>query len=118
MADINQWKTGDVISASRLNEMVNEINSLSKQDISNKADKSEIPTKTSQLQNDSNFALQPNFTFEINMIASDEQPSVTTTGVYPNLVITFNIPQGTSSGGGGEPVVDEQTENTGEPTVE
>lgn len=106
MADINQWKTGDVISARRLNEMVNEINNLSKQDISNKADKSEIPTKTSQLQNDSNFAVQPNFTFEINMIASDEQPSVTTTGVYPNLVITFNIPQGTSSGGGGEPVVE------------
>ena len=106
MADINQWKTGDIISASRLNEMVSEINKLSKQDISNKADKSEIPTKTSQLQNDSNFAVQPNFTFEINMIASDEQPSVTTTGVYPNLVITFNIPQGTSSGGEGEPVVE------------
>lgn len=67
------------------------------QDISGKADKSEIPTKTSQLQNDSNFAVQPNFTFAINMIASTEQPSVTTTGTYPNLVITFNIPQGVVS---------------------
>ena len=78
------------------------------QDISNKANKSEIPTKVSQLTNDSNFAVQPNFTFAINMIASTEQPSVTTTGVYPNLVITFNIPQGTTSSGGDEPVVAEK----------
>ena len=78
------------------------------QDISGKANKSEIPTKTSQLTNDSNFAVQPNFTFAINMIASTEQPSVTTTGVYPNLVITFNIPQGTTSSGGDEPVVAEK----------
>ena len=78
------------------------------QDISNKANKSEIPTKTSQLTNDSNFAVQPNFTFRINMIASTEQPSVTTSGTYPNLIITFNIPQGTTSGGGDEPVVVEK----------
>ena len=166
MADINQWKTGEVISASRLNEMVDAINNLLRQqspeidasnlvtteqlisilrsysdvghthhireivdlvlptklsqlqndvgyltehqDISNKANKSEIPTKTSQLTNDSNFAVQPNFTFAINMIASTEQPSVTTTGVYPNLVITFNIPQGTTSSGGDDPVVAEK----------
>ena len=57
---------------------------------------------------DSNFAVQPNFTFAINMIASTEQPSVTTTGVYPNLVITFNIPQGTTSSGGDEPIVAEK----------
>ena len=57
---------------------------------------------------DSNFAVQPNFTFAINMIASTEQPSVTTTGVYPNLVITFNIPQGTTSSGGDKPVVAEK----------
>ena len=57
---------------------------------------------------DSNFAVQPNFTFAINMIASTEQPSVTTTGVYPNLVITFNIPQGTTSSGGDDPVVAEK----------
>ena len=78
------------------------------QDISGKANKSEIPTKTSQLTNDSKFAVQPNFTFAINMIASTEQPSVTTTGVYPNLVITFNIPQGTTSSGGDEPIATEK----------
>ena len=77
-------------------------------DLSDYALKSEIPTKVSQLTNDSNFAVQPNFTFAINMIASTEQPSVTTTGVYPNLVITFNIPQGTTSSGGDEPVVAEK----------
>lgn len=82
---------------------------LTQQDINNKANKSDIPTKTSQLTNDSNFAVQPNFTFAINMIASTEQPSVTTTGVYPNLVITFNIPQGTTSSGGNEPSVAEKT---------
>ena len=54
-----------------------------------------IPTKTSQLTNDSNFAVQPNFTFKINMIGADDTPSVTTTGTYPNLIVTFNIPQGT-----------------------
>lgn len=42
--------------------------------------------------------VQPNFTYKINMIASDQEPSVVTTGEYPNLVITFNIPQGTSGG--------------------
>ena len=44
-------------------------------------------------------AATPNFTFDINMIASDETAYVTTTGTYPNLVITFNIPQGTGSSG-------------------
>ena len=56
-----------------------------------------IPTKTSDLENDANFAVQPNFAYQINMIAADQSPSVKTTGVYPNLVITFNIPQ--SAGG-------------------
>ena len=46
-------------------------------------------------------AQNPNFTFAVNMIASDQTASVTTTGTYPNLIITFNIPQGTSSSGGG-----------------
>ena len=54
-----------------------------------------IPTKTSQLTNDNNFAVQPNFTFKINMIGADDTPSVATTGTYPNLIVTFNIPQGT-----------------------
>ena len=74
------------------------------QDISGKADKSEIPTKVSQLTNDSNFAVQPNFTFEINMIASTEQPNVVTNGTYPNLVVTFNIPQGAPSNESGKPI--------------
>ena len=43
----------------------------------------------------------PNFTFAINMIASDQPASVSTTGTYPNLSITFNIPQNAS--GGSEP---------------
>lgn len=33
MANINQWKVGDIISASKLNEMVNAINSLLQQEI-------------------------------------------------------------------------------------
>ena len=58
------------------------------QDLSEYAKKTEVPA-------------QPNFTYQINMIASDQQPSVTTTGTYPNLVITFNIPQGAGGGTGG-----------------
>lgn len=92
-----------------INELNKKIENTSENiDLSDYALKSEIPTRVSQLQNDSNFAVQPNFTFAINMIASTEQPSVTTTGVYPNLVITFNIPQGTTSSGGDEPVVAEK----------
>ena len=61
-----------------------------------------IPTKTSDLENDANFAVQPNFIYQINMIAADQAPSVKTTGVYPNLIITFNIPQGAGGSGGVE----------------
>lgn len=42
---------------------------------------------------------QPNFTYKINMVASNQAASVATTGTYPNLTITFNIPQGTSGSG-------------------
>lgn len=45
---------------------------------------------------------QPNYSFNINMIAANSAPSVVTSGTYPNLVFTFNIPQGT--GGTGEVV--------------
>ena len=45
----------------------------------------------------------PNFTFAINMIASGQPASVTTTGTYPNLSITFNIPKNAS--GSSEPEV-------------
>lgn len=58
------------------------------QDLSEYAKKTEVPA-------------QPNFTYQINMVASDQQPSVTTTGTYPNLIITFNIPQGAGGGTGG-----------------
>ncbi len=44
----------------------------------------------------------PNFTFAINMIAANSTPSVVTSGTYPDLVFTFNIPQG--AGGTGEVV--------------
>ena len=39
-------------------------------------------------------AENPNFTFAINMIESDQTASVSTTGTYPNLTITFNLPRG------------------------
>ena len=63
------------------------------QDLSEYAKKTEVPA-------------QPNFTYQINMVASDQQPSVTTTGIYPDLIITFNIPQGAggSTGGSDKPV--------------
>ena len=63
------------------------------QDLSEYAKKTEVPA-------------QPNFTYKINIVASNQQPSVITTGTYPNLIITFNIPQGTgeSSGGSDKPV--------------
>ena len=63
------------------------------QDLSEYAKKTEVPA-------------QPNFTYQINMVASDQQPSVTTTGTYPDLIITFNIPQGVggSTGGSDGPV--------------
>ena len=44
----------------------------------------------------------PNFTFAINMIASGQPASVTTTGTYPNLSITFNIPKNASGSNGPE----------------
>ena len=94
------------------------------------AKKTEIPTKTSQLTNDSNFLTsvpsqyiteselntalsnyakksevpqQPNFTFKINMVSEGQEATVVTSGTYPNMTFTFNIPQGTSSGGEVEP---------------
>lgn len=139
MADIPQWKLGDIISASRLNAMVDVLNMLQNQNtdidlsdyittaqllaqlanyaLSNhnhdnmyakKTDIPTVPTRVSQLTNDAGYAVQPNFSYQINMIASTEQPSVVTTGTYPNLVITFNIPQGTAGGGSDEPIVAEK----------
>lgn len=42
-------------------------------------------------------AAKPNFNFKVNLIASNQEAYVTTTGEYPDLIITFNIPQGTGS---------------------
>ena len=97
------------------------------------AKKTEIPTKTSQLTNDSNFLTsvpsqyiteselnttlsnyakksevpqQPNFTFKINMVNEGQEATVVTSGTYPNMTFTFNIPQGMSSGGEVEPIVE------------
>lgn len=85
MANINQWKVGDIISASKLNEMVNAINDLLQQeipeidtsnlitheqlttilagysDVGHTHNISEIvdlvlPTKLSQLENDTDYA--------------------------------------------------------------
>ena len=39
-------------------------------------------------------AENPNFTFAINIIEPDQTASVSTTGTYPNLTITFNLPRG------------------------
>ena len=80
-------------------------------DIKSKADKSYVDQSITNLNidqkaNKDEIPEQPNFTYKINIVASGQQPSVTTTGTYPNLIITFNIPQGTgeSSGGSDKPV--------------
>lgn len=75
-------------------------------DIKSKADKSYVDQSITNLNidqkaNKNEVPAQANFTYQINMIASDQQPSVTTTGTYPDLIITFNIPQGTGEGTGG-----------------
>ena len=80
-------------------------------DIKSKADKSYVDQSITNLNidqkaNKDEIPEQPNSTYKINIVASNQQPSVTTTGTYPNLIITFNIPQGTgeSSGGSDKPV--------------
>ena len=80
-------------------------------DIKSKADKSYVDQSITNLNidqkaNKDEIPKQPNFTYKINIVASNQQPSVITTGTYPNLIITFNIPQGTgeSSGGSDKPV--------------
>ena len=79
--------------------------------IQSKADKSYVDQSITNLNidqkaNKDEIPEQPNFTYKINIVASNQQPSVITTGIYPNLIITFNIPQGTgeSSGGSDKPV--------------
>ena len=76
------------------------------EDIKAKADKSYVDQSITNLNidqkaNKDEVPAQANFTYQINMVASDQQPSVTTTGIYPDLIITFNIPQGAGEGTGG-----------------
>lgn len=107
MANINQWKVGDIISASKLNEMVNAINDLLQQeipeidtsnlitteqlttilqgysDVGHTHNISEIvdlvlptvPTKLSQLENDSDFAT--------NASVDEKIANVSTGGIVP-----------------------------------
>ena len=74
-------------------------------DIKSKADKSYVDQSITNLNidqkaNKNEVPAQANFTYQINMVASDQQPSVETTGTYPDLIITFNIPRGQGTGGG------------------
>lgn len=93
--DIN-LNTTDKTVVGAINELNDKIENNGNVDLSEYARKEEVPTKTSQLINDSGFAVQPNFVFKIKMIESGIDPSVTTEGTYPNLIITFNIPKCTS----------------------
>ena len=75
-------------------------------DIKSKADKSYVDQSITNLNidqkaNKDEIPKQPNFTYKINIVASNQQPSVITTGTYPNLIITFNIPQGIGESSGG-----------------
>ena len=74
------------------------------EDIKVKADKSYVDQSITNLNidqkaNKSEVPAQANFTYQINMVASDQAASVETSGTYPDLIITFNIPQGTGGGG-------------------
>ena len=74
------------------------------EDIKIKADKSYVDQSITNLNidqkaNKSEVPAQANFTYQINMVASNVPASVETSGIYPDLIITFNIPQGTGGGG-------------------
>ena len=47
-------------------------------------------------------AAKPNFNFKIHMIPQNTEPYVTTTGEYPDFIVTFHIPQSTTAGGSEE----------------
>lgn len=87
------------------------------EDIKAKADKSYVDQSITNLNidqkaNKNEVPAQANFTYQINMVASDQQPSVETSGTYPDLIITFNIPQGQGTGegtGGSDKPVDTGT---------
>lgn len=54
-----------------------------------------------------NIPAQPNYQYQINMIEEGAQASVEITGVYPDLIVVLNIPQGAGTSSD-EPVVNEQ----------
>lgn len=95
---------GKLIDTDGLKAVMGKVN----EDINTKADAEHVHDEyLTQHQDLSEYAkkteviAQPNFTYAINMIASGQPASVTTTGTYPNLAITFNIPRGSESGGSG-----------------
>lgn len=109
MTNINQWKVGDIISANKLNEMVNAINDLLQQeipeidtsnlitteqlttilagysDVGHTHNISEIvdlvlptvPTKVSQLENDSDYATNASVDEKIANVATGGQVDLT-----------------------------------------
>lgn len=89
------------------------------EDIKVKADKSYVDDSITNLNidqkaNKDEVPAQPNFTYAINIIEAGAEPSVETTGTYPDLIITFNIPQGT---GGGTTGGSDKPADTGTPRM-
>lgn len=66
---VSENKAG-VMTPSIMNDIYNEIDSLYYSLLDTKADKSEIPTKTSQLTNDSNFAVDSNYVHTDNNLTN------------------------------------------------
>lgn len=100
---------GKLIDINGLKTVMGKVN----EDIKTKADADHVHDEyltehqdLSEYAKKTEVTAQPNFTYAINMVAADQAASVTTTGTYPDLVITFNIPQGTggSTGGNDGPV--------------
>ena len=101
---------GKLIDINGLKTVMGKVN----EDIKTKADAEHVHDEYAKK---SEVTAQPNFTYAINMIASDQQPSVTTTGTYPDLVITFNIPQGTGIDSGGSDGGNDGPADTGTPRM-
>ena len=101
---------GKLIDINGLKTVMGKVN----EDIKTKADTNHVHDEYAKK---TEVTAQPNFTYAINMIASDQQPSVTTTGTYPDLVITFNIPQGTGTGSGGNDGGNDGPADTGTPRM-
>ena len=69
------------------------------QDISGKADVATVEAVDERVKalEAIEHHMQPNFTYKINMIEAGKEPFVETTGEFPNLVMTFNIPMGVAA---------------------